>query len=170
MVGPRSIPPIRLEFPQYSEAVIAESAELQQSHKRALDFAMQRFVERGGSYQFGPNDCSTFVTDYLEGLGAPLRSRLTTKLMMDPGVTRQVGLQPVSTQPSVGDILVFRYVNSQGEMCGHCGVLTMRDGELLVKHNSLRYGGVVEEPYENFRRFFEASGRLEQFATLRFVN
>jgi hypothetical protein len=90
--------------------------------------------------------------------------------MMDPGVTQQVGLQPVSTQPSVGDILVFRYVNSQGEMRGHCGVLTMRDGELLVKHNSLRYGGVAEEPYENFRRFFEASGRLEQFATLRFVN
>lgn len=170
MVGPRSIRPVRLEFPQYSEAVVTESAELLHNHKRALDLAMERFIGRGGSYQLGPNDCSTFVSDYLEGLGAQIPSRLTTKLMVDPNVTGKIGLQPVSAQPRIGDILVFRYVNSQGEMRGHCGVLTARDGELLVKHNSLRYGGVVEEPYENFRRFFEASGRLEQFATLRFVN
>lgn len=135
--------------PEDPKVIPADSADFQQNP--ALRFAFAQYRDRGATYVWGPNDCSVFVTDYLKGIGAPVKQRLTTALLADPSQLRPLGFTVQTTSPGPGDILVYRYRNGLGQMRGHCGIVVEREDGLWVAHNTQSHGGVVLETLDSFR-------------------
>lgn len=123
-------------------------------HDPALVQALRLYASRGSRYVWGTNDCSVFVSDYLESAGVPIGQRMTTKCLAEPDLTRRglIDAGPVEH----GDVLNFRYMSRNGlGMAGHCGVVFRRDRELWVIHNK-EGSGLVMQPLEGFYRLAES--------------
>ncbi|MCU0316041.1 MAG: NlpC/P60 family protein [Fimbriimonadaceae bacterium] len=130
--------------------------EVEVSKSPALKYAAEKYWERGGNYQWGTNDCSVFVSEYLMKRGVPIKSRLTTALLAKPDVA-QHGLSRVS-EPRPGDILNYRYRRPQDQTTkGHCGVVVQRGDELWVMHNN-SVSGLVVETLDRFEATAKAFG------------
>jgi hypothetical protein len=113
-----------------------------------LEKAAQEYWRLGGSYVWGKNDCSSFVTEYLRGIGGPSMPRLTTK-WMDEMADGSFGLWQTST-PRPGDVLNYRYPSQEKPgMAGHCGVVIKRGDDLWVIHNAEALG-LVRQRLEGF--------------------
>lgn len=122
----------------------------------AIDAALGRFAERGGAYEWGTNDCSVFVLDFLKASGVSIRRRLTTKELYDVGIMRGIGFDQVQTAEQTGEVVVFRYMERRP--AGHCGLVVRHGDELVIVHNASSAGGVMVETWEQFLRRAESFG------------
>ncbi len=122
----------------------------------SLTFAQDRFFEKGGKYAYGPNDCSTFVCDFLGQFTTTVPRRFTTASLFDHGFMNDHGFIPVEDiycDAREFDVIVYRYYdidfNAEG---GHCGLVVWKDGKLCVEHNSSSQKGLAWTPIEDFYR------------------
>ena len=129
----------------------------------ALRFALDRFQRRGGRYVYGPNDCSTFLTDYLKASGLKIGERTTTANLMKLPVAKSLGLKVIPRHDfsaMEGNIvIVFRYLED-GRVYGHCGIRLIQDGKHFWAHNNSSDGGVSIDPEEKFLLRVRQSGPL----------
>ncbi|MBS1712371.1 MAG: C40 family peptidase [Armatimonadetes bacterium] len=115
-----------------------------------LEPAYRNYVKNGGEYIWGANDCSIFVSDYINQCGNPCPFRPTTKELIDPAFMAKVGFTSASGQIRPGDVIVFRYLNADRQWRGHTGVVVWYDGANWVMHNTERYQGMVVETLDRF--------------------
>jgi hypothetical protein len=122
--------------------------------RAALTAAEDNYFLRGARYQYGPNDCSTFVCDFIENFSRSVSRRFTTDRLFSPAFMARIGYVEVTNlfaDLQEYDIVVFRYFDSdfmtEG---GHCGILVWRDGKLCVEHNSSSNKGLARTPIEEF--------------------
>lgn len=145
----------------------AEAPRQQSNPKaeKALATAEQLYFQRGGYYQFGPNDCSTFVCDFLQNYTQCVSRRVTTGTLYDSEFMNHRGFVQLSSpfrdlQPY--DILVYRYFDtdfmSQG---GHCGILVWKEGKMCVEHNSSSNKGLAVTPVTEFYRKLVGRNELQ---------
>lgn len=125
----------------------------------AVAKAYQNYISRGGTYQWGPNDCSVFVTDYLRAKGCDISRRLTTWDLSQPKNLQAVGYRVTASPPRPGDVLVYRYRNSRGEVRGHCGIVTAFQGKVWVVHNMATTGAVMQK-LPSFDRMVRSSSPM----------
>ncbi len=116
---------------------------------RGLRLAVSEYERAGAKYVLGPNDCSTFVCDYFEGLGAKPRWRMGTRDMVSRTYTRRAGLEWADRAQN-GVAFAYRYTNPEGKEEGHCGILLVLGGREFMMHNSGSAGGLVVESREAF--------------------
>jgi len=126
------------------------------SANKALTFAEENFHRKGGYYHLGPNDCSTFVCDFLSQFSTTISRRFTTDTLFSPAFMNNRGFVQVgdiTRNLEEFDVLVYRYFDgdfqSQG---GHCGIVVWKDGQLCIEHNSSSNKGLVCTPIEEFYR------------------
>ncbi len=115
-----------------------------------LNFAIDQYNKKGGKYIWGSNDCSVFVADYIKACRKPVRIRPTTETMMRDPVMRSMGFQPVTEDPAPGDILVYRYQNTEGQWRGHTGIVVWYKNDLWVAHNAASFDGLVVQHFDKF--------------------
>lgn len=133
--------------------------------RSALQVAVRLYEDRGGTYVWGSNDCSVFVTEYLLNSGVDLRGRLTTQVLAGDEIARH-GLVEVE-DPREGDVLNYRYpAQSQPGMAGHCGVVVARGDSLWVMHNAESHGLAIQ-PLEGFYRTAIRVGAVDGVRVLR---
>ncbi len=131
-----------------------------------LQAAAKRYFQRGGKYEWGANDCSMFLIDYLKAHDVPFTRRLTTKEFADPRLMKQLGLNRVTDSLKPGDVLVYRFRN--GRSYGHCGVVVLERGDIKVVHNSKAAGGLTTSSYDDFIEKAEEVGvQLSQVLAYR---
>lgn len=142
--------------PKYSRIVPDKSVVV----TPALDYARQLYVQRGGKYIWGANDCSVFVGDYMKALSKDVPDRLTTKELARPSYMARYGFKLVKDLPKPGDIYVFRYLSRRtGGPMGHCGIIVdTKKGKRAVQHNSGGEGGLVTFWHEDFLKEVRAVG------------
>ncbi len=119
--------------------------------------AIEEFRVKGGRYKFGPNDCSTFVSDFLRASGAKVPERLTTADLADPNRRYLVGLGLARGPRLTGDIFVVRYESGTEEQ-GHCGILVRTEKGDVYVHNSATMGGVAVQKEEDFAELMRRKG------------
>lgn len=119
-----------------------------------LDYARQLYVQRGGKYIWGANDCSVFVGDYMKALSSKVPDRLTTKELARPSYMAKYGFKLVRDNPKPGDIYVFRYLSRKsGGPMGHCGIVVdTTKGLQAVQHNSGGEGGLTTFWHKDFMK------------------
>lgn len=120
-----------------------------------INYAQAKFWERGGTYQWGPNDCSVFVTDFLKASGSKITKRLTTAELANSKEMAKLGYVKNFSNLKAGDILVFRYRNQKGQLRGHCGVTVQLGNEQYVVHNTAGHGGLVIQELANFQQHID---------------
>lgn len=114
----------------------------------AINFAVKKFRERGGTYIWGTNDCSVFVSDYLRKRQVQIGNRVTTEQLSQADFIPR-GLKKVYA-PTDGDVLNYRYISPKwNRPSGHCGVVFSQKSKLWVIHNSL-YTGLTVQPLSDF--------------------
>lgn len=115
-----------------------------------LEPAYRQYIQNGGKYIWGDNDCSIFASSYINQCGTTCPYRPTTKELMDPQFMAQVGFAPANGQAKTGDVIVFRYLNQDKEWRGHTGVVVWHQDAKWVMHNTERYKGLVVESLDRF--------------------
>lgn len=136
-------------------------AEVETLHPE-IKFAEERYHANGGRYIWGANDCSIFVADYIKACGKPVSTRPTTETMMWELEMRRMGFASTRESTKPGDILVYRYRNSEGEWRGHAGVVVWYRAHLWVAHNAASFNGLVLQDYKNFRDLMERITRKDE--------
>lgn len=114
-----------------------------------LRLAISEYERAGGKYVLGPNDCSTFVCDYFEGLGVKPRWRMGTRDMVSRTYTRRAGLEWADNAQN-GVAFAYRYSSPEGKEEGHCGIMLVLGGREFMMHNSGSAGGLVVESRDAF--------------------
>lgn len=127
--------------------------------------ATRKFFERGGKYDWGPNDCSVFVTDVLKSSGAEVTQRYTTVELADASLMKKLGFFVKPSPSKHGDLIVFRYLNSERKARGHCGVVVVIQNQTYVLHNTSRFGGLVLQTLSSFQ---QDTAELQPFVHLTF--
>ncbi|MCB0825013.1 MAG: C40 family peptidase [Armatimonadetes bacterium] len=125
------------------------------SQSPSLQLAYDRYTERGSKYIWGTNDCSVFLIDYMKGQGAPIKKRWTTRELFEPAKMDVFGYNFFGYPPEqskAGDLVVFRYIGTEGTEVGHCGIVIEEGEQKYVVHNSSPYGGVVTQSADGFFR------------------
>lgn len=124
------------------------------SQCQSLTHAENLYFQRGGFYQYGPNDCSMFVCDFLSEYTTTIPRRFTTPSLFSPSFMNNRGfvqVQNIYTDVQEYDVVVFRYYDvdfdSQG---GHCGIAVWKNGKLCIEHNSSGNKGLAWTPIEEF--------------------
>lgn len=112
--------------------------------------ATRTYLQRGGTYDWGPNDCSTFVTDYMTSAGMRIGRRLTTADLASEATQTKLRLQKVDG-PRDGAIFVWRYQGRKGER-GHTGVVVQQGRRRYFVHNAASAGGFVIDDEKTFER------------------
>jgi len=116
-----------------------------------LEYAVKRYQAEGNRYRWGPNDCSTFVTDYMRACGKPAFVRLTTEGLYNTATMDWHGFQQVKVKDlRPGDIIVFRYTGRYNTLEGHTGIVISDGKKEYVAHNSLSFGGLNVESVPAF--------------------
>lgn len=140
--------------PRYQGTQPTEMDARSKLGRAALTVAEDNYYLHGARYQYGPNDCSTFVCDFIESFSQSVSRRYTTDRLFSPAFMARIGFVEVTNlfaDLQEYDILVFRYFDSdfmaEG---GHCGILVWRDGKMCVEHNSSSNKGLARTPIEEF--------------------
>jgi len=116
-----------------------------------VEYAVKRYQAEGNRYRWGPNDCSTFVTDYMRACGKPAFIRLTTEDLYRTATMDWHGFEEVKVRDlRPGDIIVFRYTGRYNTLEGHTGIVISDGAKEYVAHNSLSFGGLNVESVPAF--------------------
>ncbi len=139
----------------------------------SLQFAEEKFQARGGKYVYGPNDCSTFISDFLQKRGLGIVGRKTTSQLYNAAYMKSKGLVMVdlATEPvREFDVIVYRCydLDIQGPS-GHCGVFVWKDGNLCVEHNSSSNEGLAATPVDAFYEKMNSAIELQPPKIYRWV-
>jgi len=112
--------------------------------------AYATYVKNGNKYIWGPNDCSVFVMNYLKACDKKVPFRPTTATLMETKFMSDLGFRQTDQVTKTGDIIVYRYLNSDNQWRGHTGVVAWHNNRLWVVHNTSSHGGVVMEDLNQF--------------------
>lgn len=116
-----------------------------------LEYAVKRYQAEGNRYRWGPNDCSTFVTDYMRACGKPAFIRLTTEKLYNTATMEWHGFEETHiAKLRPGDIIVFRYTGRRNTLEGHTGIVISDGKKQYVAHNSLSFGGLNVQSLPEF--------------------
>ncbi|MCB0825014.1 MAG: C40 family peptidase [Armatimonadetes bacterium] len=126
-----------------------------------------QYMDKGGKYIWGANDCSIFVQDYMKASGANVEKRWTTKELFQPKRMEKYGYSywehEAGNQFPDGTVLIYRW-ESGDQGWGHCGIVTNHFGDTRVMHNDPINKGLVVEPFNDFLRMAELrEGKLRVF-------
>lgn len=134
-----------------------------------IESAKVAHIKKGNKYIWGANDCSIFVMDYIKACGKVVPFRPTTETLMNPLAVQVMGFSPASSDPKIGDILVYRYQNSKNEWRGHTGIVVWYNDSLWVAHNTPSYNGLVVQRLDKFNEQANrlTKGQKSSYKTLR---